>query len=61
MYLIRRDKLKGSVVAVTVISPPSGTSSDTFFSRFGRVACSSCGGAWKYICFPGADNDGFLT
>lgn len=44
---MRRDKLNGKVEAVTVISPPSSTSSETFFSRFGLVAFSSCGGAWK--------------
>lgn len=60
VYVIRRERLKGRVVAVTVTSPPSGTSSDTFFSKFGRVATSSCGGAWKYICFVGVDNEGFL-
>ena len=47
MYLTRNERLKGSVVAVTVMSPPSGTSSETFFSKLGRVACSSWGGAWK--------------
>ena len=44
---IRRERLNGRVVAVTVTSPPFGTNSETFFSRFGRVAASSCGGAWK--------------
>ena len=44
---MRRDRLKGKVLAVTVTSPPGGTSSDTFFTRFGRVASSSCGGACK--------------
>ena len=52
--------MKGRVLAVTVISPPSGTSSDTFFSKLGRVASSSCGGAWKYIFFVDVDNDGFF-
>jgi hypothetical protein len=47
VYVIRRERLKGRVEAVTITSPPSGTSSDTVFSRFGRVAASSCGGAWK--------------
>jgi hypothetical protein len=47
LYKMRRDKLNGRVEAVTVTSPPFGTSSETFFSRFGRVAASSCGGAWK--------------
>jgi len=55
-----RERLKGSVLAVTVTSPLSGTSSDTFFSKFDRVACSSCGGAWKYICFVGVESEGFL-
>jgi len=59
-YVILRFKLKGRVLAVTVISPPSGTSSDTFFSKLGRVASSSCGGAWKYIFFVDVDNDGFF-
>ena len=36
VYLMRRDKLNGRVVAVTVISPPSWTSSDTFFSIAGE-------------------------
>lgn len=44
---MRRDRLKGKVLAVTVTSPPGGTNSDTFFARFGRVASSSCGGACK--------------
>jgi hypothetical protein len=60
VYVIRRERLKGRVEAVTITSPPSGTSSDTLFSRFGRVATSSCGGAWKYICFVGVDSEGFL-
>lgn len=47
LYKIRRDKLNGSEEAVTVTSPPFGTNSETFFSRFGRVAASSCGGACK--------------
>lgn len=46
-YEMRRDKLKGKVLAVTVTSPPGGTNSDTFFAKFGRVASSSCGGACK--------------
>ena len=54
------DRLKGNVDAVTVISPPSSTRSDTFFSRFGRVDSSSCGGAWKYMCVDPVDSDGFL-
>jgi hypothetical protein len=53
-------KLKGSVDAVTVISPPSSTKSNTLFSRFGRVAASNCGGAWKYNCFVAVDKDGLL-
>jgi hypothetical protein len=60
MNVIRKDKLNGKELAVTVISPPSGTSSETLFSRLGRVASSSCGGAWKYICFVGVESDGFL-
>ena len=56
----RKDRLNGSVAAVTVISPPSSTSSNTFFSRLGRVAASSWGGACKYICLIGVDSDGFL-
>lgn len=60
VYMIFRERLKGSVLAVTVISPPPGISSDTFFSKFGRVACSSCGGAWKYICLVGVESEGFL-
>ena len=46
-------------VEVTRTTPPSGTNSDTIFSKFGRVAASSCGGAWKYICDVGVDSDGF--
>ena len=60
MNVILKDKLNGKELAVTVISPPLGTSSDTFLTRFGRVASSSCGGAWKYICFVGVDSDGFF-
>jgi hypothetical protein len=45
VYEMRRDKLNGRVEAVTVTSPPFGTNSETFFSKFGRVASSSCGGA----------------
>lgn len=41
VYVIRKDKLNGNVEAVTVISPPGRTSSDTFFVRFGRVASSN--------------------
>jgi hypothetical protein len=55
-----KDKLNGSEDAVTVISPPSSTKSDNFFSRFGRVAASNCGGAWKYSCLVGVDKDGLL-
>jgi hypothetical protein len=47
VYVMHKDRLNGRVAAVTVTSPPSGTSSDTLFSKFGRVAASSCGGAWK--------------
>jgi len=47
LYEMRSDKLNGRVEAVTVTSPPFGTNSETFFCRFGRVAASSCGGAWK--------------
>ena len=47
-------------VEVTSTTPPSGTNSDTIFSKFGRVAASSCGGAWKYICVVGIDSDGFV-
>jgi hypothetical protein len=47
VYVRRRERLNGSVDAVTVTSPPSWTSSDTFFARFGRVASSSCGGACR--------------
>ena len=57
---MRRDKLNGRVEAVTTTSPSFGTSSETFFSRFGRVTASSCGGAWKYIWLVGVDSDGFL-
>ena len=45
VYEMRRDRLNGRVEAVTVTSPPLGTNSETFFSKFGRVASSSCGGA----------------
>ena len=47
VYVMRIDKLNGKLDAVTVISPPSCTSSETFFSRLGRVGSSSCGVAWK--------------
>jgi len=60
LYRMRRDKLNGRVEAVTVTSPSFGTSSETFFSKFRRVAPSSCGGAWKWIWLVGVDNDGFL-
>jgi hypothetical protein len=59
-YLMHNERLNGSDVAVTVTSPPSGTNPDTFFSKFARVAASSCGGAWRYMFFVGVDNDGFL-
>ena len=60
VYAMINDRLKGNVDAVTRTSPPSSTNSDTFFSRFGRVASSSWGGAWKYICLVGVDREGFL-
>jgi hypothetical protein len=60
VYVMINDRLKGNVDAVTRTSPPSSTSSDTFFSRFGRVASSSWGGAWKYICLVDVDREGFL-
>jgi hypothetical protein len=59
-YAMHNERLKGSEVAVTVTSPPSGTNSDTLFSKFARVAASSCGGAWRYMFFVGVDSDGFL-
>ena len=60
VYVTRKDRLKGRVDAVTVISPPGGTSCETFMLKFGRVASSNCGGAWRYIWVVGVDSDGFL-
>ena len=40
-YFTLKERLNGSEVDVTVISLPSETSSVSFFSKFGRVACSS--------------------
>lgn len=61
MNLTRMPRLNGNDVAVTVISAPSSISSLSGFSKFGRVAASSCGGAWKYRCFEPLDKEGFLT
>jgi hypothetical protein len=44
-YLTLSDMLNGKELDVTVICSPSPTSSDNFFSKFGRVRSSSCGGA----------------
>lgn len=43
-----KSKLNGNDASVTVTTSPGSTSSLNGRSRFGRVASSSCGGAWRY-------------
>ena len=47
LKVMRKVRLNGRVDAVTKISPPSSTKSETFLSKFGLVAFSSCSGFCK--------------
>lgn len=46
-YLTVTERLKGSPGSVTTMSSPSGTRSETSFSRLPLVCSNSGGGAWK--------------
>lgn len=46
-YLTVTERLNGSPGSVTTMSSPSGTRSDTGFSRLPLVCSNSGGGAWK--------------
>lgn len=54
------DNENGRLASVTVNTSPSAINSPRVLSKFGLVAFSSCGGAWRYKFFPSTENDGRL-
>lgn len=53
-------RLNGRPASVTDSVSPLPKSSLNGFSRFSRVAASSCGGAWRYSGFGPNEREGFL-